>query len=47
MFRMVLFAKLETDSAYTPLTISPSISSLTTVLRQRFTQLQTLKVKVN
>jgi hypothetical protein len=43
---MVLFAKFETDPAYSPLTISPTLYSLTEAIKQKFPQLQTVKVRI-
>jgi hypothetical protein len=41
---MVLFAKLEEEAPFQPINMSPTLSSLITALKQRFPQLQTLKV---
>jgi hypothetical protein len=44
MCRMVLFAKLEEEAPFQPINMSPTLTSLVTALKQRFPQLQTLKV---
>ncbi len=41
---MVLFAKLEEEAPFQPINMSPTLTSLITALKQRFPQLQTLKV---
>jgi hypothetical protein len=41
---MVLFAKLEEEAPFQPINMSPTLTSLITALKQRFPQLQALKV---